>query len=49
MANDVMASTAAMNTTGIPTLILVPLVMAIAIASVALVIWLYKKLTRRGK
>lgn len=44
MANDVISSTAALNTTGIPTLILVPLVMAVAIASVLLIIWIYKKL-----
>lgn len=49
MSNNVISSTAAMNTTGIPTLILVPLVMAVAIASVLFVIWLYKKLTHKGK
>lgn len=49
MTNDVAASTAALNTTGIPTLVLVLLVMAIAIASVLLVMWIYKKLTHRDK
>lgn len=41
---DTIASTAAVNTTGIPALVLVPLVMAIAIASVVGIKWLYEKL-----
>lgn len=44
---DTIAETAALNTTGIPTLLLVALVMVVAIASVVGIMWIYKKLTKK--
>lgn len=41
---NTIASTAALNTSGIPTLVLVPLIMVISIASVVGISWLYKKI-----
>ena len=44
---ETLAKTAALNPAGFPTLVLVPLLMVVTIASVIGVIWLYKKLNKR--